>query len=176
MCVLARRGTTPPMRFLVLAALCAAALLLFFEGAPRAAAHGAAVAPDVLRAQRAKEFETCAYQRADAADCVLRYGDLDGDDLISPAEADEVKRRYLSWVMRAGAWLAEKIGLESTAAIFKKCDYDRDGFLSRRDFELASETCLVDCARVNQIFEYVCNKAIAEERARAHAHAHGRAH
>jgi len=152
-------------------ALVVTVYVLVLSDVTRVAAHETqpkTMTPE-LRAKIDEEFKTCAYQRSDAADCVLRYGDFDHDGLISPAEADEVKRRYLSWVMRAGAWLAEKIGLESTAKIFKKCDYDRDGFLSRRDFELARDTCLVDCARVNQLFEYVCSKAIAEERARAHA-------
>ena len=121
-----------------------------------------------VRAQRAREFETCDYQRADAAACALRYGDTNGDGLVSPAEIDAMKARYLSVVMRAGAWIAAAVG-QSTAVMMRKCDFDGDGYLSRSDFDLSADTCLADCRRVTLLFKYVCSKAIAEERARAHA-------
>lgn len=122
-----------------------------------------------IHAQHALEFETCSHQRVDAVACALRFGDLDGDARISPAEIDTLKRHYLSTMMRVGAWVAEKIGAESTETIMQKCDYDEDGFISASDFEASIDTCLAACSRVNMLFDIICNHAIEEERMHARA-------
>lgn len=119
------------------------------------------------RAENARGFETCRYQRKDAIACSVRYADTDRDGHISEAEVEAMMQRYLSAPMRLGAWLAATFKRESAGTIVRKCDYDGDGLISRSDFELSFDTCLNKCAKVELFFSLICNKALADERKRA---------
>lgn len=123
--------------------------------------------------QNALDFETCAHKRSDAIDCGLRYADTNHDGYVTPEEIEAVKRRYLSPIVLATAWVLEKIGVEGTATIMQKCDFDKDGRISRDDFERSIGTCLATCKKVNTLFSIICDRAIMEEKVKLHEqHAH----
>lgn len=114
-------------------------------------------------------FETCPRQRADAVACARRYGDSDGDGMITAAEIDAVIARYLTIPERTLVWLAQKLGLEDTRTVLAHCDADQDGRISQQDFEASADTCLKDCGRVMKFFKFVCERAERADSESKHA-------
>ena len=98
--------------------------------------------------------ESCAHSRADGYECISRYGDLDGDGLLTRDEIDVLRARSLHYYERALGWIAG----ETTDTVMLHCDYDGDGVISASDFYASTKTCLRDCNAVESLFEYIFDR------------------
>lgn len=166
------------MRALLLVALAALAAVPLALASDAAAPVGAVALSELAPAERERRlaarrdnalgFRSCAHRREDAIECGLRFGDANGDGYITLDEIESVKQRYLSPAVRAAAWVLEKIGVETAEKMMRNCDFDRDGRISRSDFELSVDTCLATCKKVELIFSIVCDRAAAAEKKALH--------
>jgi len=88
--------------------------------------------------------------RAEAMACVLRYVDVSPrDGKCSPVEVDTARAKYFRLPGMPQMVLNYiNTRLKPTSTIMEDCDFDHDGFISRRDMELSNRTCLRDDDRI----------------------------
>jgi len=81
--------------------------------------------------------EDCTFTRQDSYDCLVKYVDVNPKDgQITLTEADEALKKYLPTWMKPIFWFTD------ASSIFKECDYDKNGVLTPRDWEMSNKTCL----------------------------------
>ncbi|MDB9801148.1 hypothetical protein OAB94_02100 [Flavobacteriaceae bacterium] len=81
---------------------------------------------------------SCEYTRADALACIEKYGDLDKDTKLTNNEINHAISALVPMYIRVGAFF-KGINLNR---VMKDCDYDHDGVLTPRDWELSKKTCM----------------------------------
>jgi len=81
---------------------------------------------------------TCKFTRSDALACALKYGDIDNDGKLSKPEVERLFKKLIPDYLKLPAWL-EGDGADRT---MKDCDYNQDGVLTPRDWELSVKTCM----------------------------------
>lgn len=131
-------------------------LCVVFVGVTMARRHNSDDKPPAPDAS----LKHCAYKREEAIECAQRFGDREhnadgtrGNGLICAAEIQQLEQQVLGW----GSWLLDF--LYPAERIIARCDYDGDGQISLRDFEMSSETCLHDCDKLTLFFSKVCKPA-----------------
>lgn len=101
------------------------------------------------------DLATCARDRNEAIDCILKYGDADHDKRIDSREIRILKDGVLYWYEN---WYD---ALHPNDEIMKKCDRDGDGFVSEQDFDNSLDTCLCKCEGVLDLMARICDRAAA---------------
>jgi hypothetical protein len=109
----------------------------------------------------------CPYSREKALLLVQKYFDREvnedgsrGNGLICKAEVQQGLLAVMTWQELADAaastvWSAIT-GVESRYSIdviFRKCDVDKDGYISRQDFDNSKTTCLYDCEGLTDLYD-----------------------
>ena len=79
---------------------------------------------------------TCGFTRDQAYQCIVAHVNTDGDQVISKPEVDAAIRNIAPWYIRALSWFV------GTGDVFRDCDYDGNGVVSPRDWEMTADTCL----------------------------------
>lgn len=113
------------------------------------------VAAKIPRHKLPLELQRCKYNRNDAIDCVLKYGDGDHDRYLCPEEIAQLKKAQLH------VWERVISYLHPSSDIMDHCDADRDGAVSEADFDKSIRTCLHTCEDLTTFFEYICLRADA---------------
>lgn len=103
--------------------------------------------------------EFCKYSRDAAVVCAKKYGDKNNDGKLSYNEIDNLRESTLYWYEKLASFAIGK----TTARVMRDCDFDRDGEISKLDFEQSYDTCLKDCGSVTDFFHYVCDRQAALE-------------
>ncbi len=80
----------------------------------------------------------CGYTRSDALACVLEYGDLNHDGKLTVDELDHALDALVPSYLKTLKW----VGIVSVKKIMKDCDYDKNGILTPRDWQLSNKTCM----------------------------------
>lgn len=100
--------------------------------------------------------ESCDYSRADAYVCIAKYMDVSPHDgLVSRAELDAALDKYAPLWVRPLKWFI------TTEQAFNACDYDKDGFISAKDWK-DSFTVNFDCLPWKKNWcqvEWFCDRA-----------------
>jgi len=101
------------------------------------------------------EWAACPHQRNDAVECANKYCDLNHDGYLCWEEIVQVKRDLLT--------VLEKFALFFAAPdqIMRHCA-GGDDLIGKDDFAKHTATCLRNCKAVKQFFEYVCDRAVAQ--------------
>lgn len=89
------------------------------------------------------------------------FGPKDG--CVTGDEISYAKGTYLQWYER------QVSDLETNAKILRNCDFDmaeedrlgKPHCINRSDMVLSNKTCLATPARINKLYTYICNRAIA---------------
>lgn len=100
-----------------------------------------------------KSFENCTHTREEAIRYAGQFGDGDHDGRLCPAEIIELKTQVLNILERFLAWFY------SIEKIMGDCDYDKDGFLTDKDFAHNGKTCIATCADVEKFFFFIVEPA-----------------
>lgn len=79
------------------------------------------------------------FSRKNAIDCVFNVVDTDHNERITPKEIDDAKSAYLKWWEKTLSWI---IGAAKTDNVMKKCDANKDGFITHTDFPKTQDTCM----------------------------------
>ena len=97
-----------------------------------------------------------------AIDCGMQYADIDKDGRLSIAEVEVIRDLAVGPVGAAGIWVASKLPIlskfVSVKQIFRDCDYDRDGYITREDFEHMRATCLETPGKIADAYKWVCDQ------------------
>lgn len=81
-----------------------------------------------------------SFCREDMIKCSFEVADVNPKDgRLSPAELDTLKSDYMRWWEKLVAWV---MSAAKTSNIMKKCDYNKDGFIDRHDFDLTANKCI----------------------------------
>jgi hypothetical protein len=80
--------------------------------------------------------DTCAMDRPGTLVCVRKFVDTNHDEVITRAEVIAAIDKYTTPIIRKLAWF---VGVDR---VFVECDYDRNGVITMRDFELSTRTCM----------------------------------
>jgi hypothetical protein len=121
--------------------------------------------------QRVTGFrEDCTFTRHGAVDCIARYIDTNHDDIVTVAEIDAARNRYMGFVLRI---LQKAVSWEidiSTEKIVQDCGGSNKGEFTEENFlhGPASKTCMADQVSMC-MFEAVCKHVanVYEEEKRA---------
>ena len=102
----------------------------------------------------------CKFTRSDALTCAIKYGDLNNDQRLTQNEVkhalDTLIPSYLNNV--AFRWIS---GL-SPAGVMKDCDYNKDGVITPRDWELDGKQEKPKCMPTQEnlcTFKWFCDYA-----------------
>lgn len=99
--------------------------------------------PCSLSINPSKEVAICGkttFNREQLMECAFRIADMNPKDgRISPQEIEMIKTTYMHWWERTLGWLK---AATRTSHIMKECDYNRDGFIDRHDFDKTYKTCI----------------------------------
>ena len=108
-----------------------------------------------MRPSTPAEWAACPHKREDALRWVIKFCDSDQDGLICWEEVAKAKNELLS--------TAEKVFLLFAAPelIMKHCAGD-DGYISKKDFDTRTDTCLRNCESLLNFYEYFVDKAVAK--------------
>lgn len=80
----------------------------------------------------------CTFDRAQSYACLKRYVDINpSDDRISKEEVQTAIQKHLPLYMRPLFWWAGSVD-----SVFEQCDYDKNGFITPRDWEMSNKTCM----------------------------------
>ena len=79
------------------------------------------------------------FSRSQAIQCAFEIGDVDPQDgQITPHELDLLKSTYMKWWERLIGWL---VSSTKTSNVLKNCDFNKDGVITREDFDQTEHTC-----------------------------------
>lgn len=81
---------------------------------------------------------TCGFTRADALACAMKHGDQNHDNMLTQSEITRAMNTLVPRYIRVLAWF-KGIDLKRT---LKDCDYNGDGVLTPRDWEMSKKTCM----------------------------------
>jgi hypothetical protein len=112
-----------------------------------------AVEARLPRSAYSDDLRNCQFDRNDAIDCAVKYGDLNGDRLLDANEIVTLKAAMFTILERFVALLYP------VSHIMEHCDADQDGKISESDFDKSLETCLATCDRVTTFNRLVCTRA-----------------
>ncbi len=103
-----------------------------------------------------EDLQQCKYSRNDVVGCMIKYGDTDGDERLSVREINILKDSLLDGILERFF-----IFFFSIEHITRQCDFDQDGFIDERDFDLAINDCLATCERLHTFNRLICERAAA---------------
>jgi len=113
----------------------------------------------VTRKQHQEDIDsmkTCPHSREEVIEMMDWGFDIDNDGVIDKTECESARNFYLNW------W--EKPVMESCDTVFRNCDCDGDGKMSKKDVMTSIDTCLRNCDKVMLLMKYV-RQRIANRRA-----------
>ena len=82
--------------------------------------------------------KSCKFTRADALSCAMRNGDTNRDGRLDRDEIAHALATMVPGYIRVAAWFK---GVDLARAL-TDCDYNKDGVITPRDWELATKTCM----------------------------------
>lgn len=83
-----------------------------------------------------------------AANCALRYLDINRDGALSSTEITYAFNRYLNAMQRAVA--------PTEAQFLANCDMNNDKMITMQEFVATPTTCLATCMRIGQMIQFIC--------------------
>ncbi len=100
---------------------------------------------------------SCSYTRDDSFNCLKKYIDVNPkDDRISKAEIEAGVSKYLPTYLKPMFWW---IGADK---VMKDCDYDKNGFITPRDWLLSKDTCFPQ-KKDQCTIQWFCDRAAKDE-------------
>ena len=99
--------------------------------------------------------ETCKYTRMDALRCALKYGDQNKDNVLTVDEIQHALDTLVPWYIRDAPEFLTHVGVDR---ILNDCDFNKDGVLTPRDWELSVKTCMPKQQDLCQ-FKWFCDRA-----------------
>lgn len=102
--------------------------------------------------------QQCPYTRDQAANCAMRYLDMNKDSSISSTELTYAFNHYLNAMQRALA--------PTTEQFLRNCDPNGDKLINRAEFDAMAATCMATCQKITFFIQFICLPAQTEYVAR----------
>ena len=83
--------------------------------------------------------DTCKFTRKDALKCAHNHGDNNRNQSLTLEEINTALDTLVPWWIRK---LPSILTGVDAARVMRDCDYNKDGVLTPRDWEMATETCM----------------------------------
>jgi len=108
------------------------------------------------------DVDSGARTRQGAIECSLPFVDVDGDGRASKQEVQ--RAHYMAMgrfrhVLSALEWIVRKVplvNLETVDQVMEDCDYDKDGFISRADYDKTTNSCLNNQRKIELVYDWLC--------------------
>ena len=97
------------------------------------------------------KFANCNYDRNAILECVAKAGNA-GDKGLCPERVQDLKDN----VFIGGSLLS---WMYPTKRVMDDCDKDRDGYITKKDYQESIESCVVDCMTVALLNFAICEPA-----------------
>lgn len=98
--------------------------------------------------------KNCGFTRNDALQCALEHGDINHDGKLTQSEMHHAMETLVPKYIRTLAWFGG-INIER---VLKDCDYNKDGVLTPRDWEMSVKKCMPKQENLCE-FKWFCDNA-----------------
>lgn len=98
--------------------------------------------------------QCCGFTRDDALNCVLKYGDTNKDGELTEEEIKHALDTLVPSYIKPVLWIK---GVNAKR-VLKDCDYDKNGILTPRDWEMSKKTCMPTQQNLCY-FKFFCDRA-----------------
>lgn len=104
-----------------------------------------------------------SFCREDMIKCAFEVADVNPNDgRISPSELEKMKSDYMKWWEKMLAWLTKAAKVEN---IMAKCDYNKDGYVDRHDFDKTEDECIPLKNKKGELSDSLCRAKTVCDRA-----------
>jgi len=100
----------------------------------------------------------CGFTRSDALACVLKYGDINNDEKLTPKEIGRALDKLVPGWIKELSWFTH-VTVKQT---MKDCDYNKDGVITPSDWDMDGKQEKPKCIPTKKhlcTFEWFCKNA-----------------